>query len=189
MSAVRPLMLAAVALIPSSAAAGPDEPPVHFEVGLNARHFGASDRPQAAFRTATGAMIEQGTPGGSGVTVGLRFTKWMRWNLFSGIELETGTLTEPSSNVAGAYGLAGMRHRVGPLAVSAELAPGKRWVRYELYGKDHERYMMETRVRAETWLSPRLTVGGAVGATVTGDTSVWMAGAYIGIHSLDFGTR
>jgi hypothetical protein len=42
---------------------------------------------------------------------------------------------------------------------------GRRWVRREIVGRsDPSLMMMEPRVRADLWLSPRLTVGGAVGA-------------------------
>jgi hypothetical protein len=113
----------------------------------------------------------------------------MRYGIYGGFEAETGSMTEPSSNFAGAYGLVGARGTAGPIALYVEAAPGKRWVRYEAMGKTYQSYIAETRVRAETWLSPRFTFGGAVGATVTGDVRVWMAGVYLGVHSLDFGAR
>lgn len=173
----------------SPAVADSREPPVHFEMGLNTRRFSASDSGRVALRTVSGSPVESGEPGGTGVTVSLRFTKWLRYGLYGGFEAETGSLMEGGSNFAGAYGLVGARGHLGPLAVYVEGAPGRRWVRYEMSGKNYQAYLLETRVRAETWLSSRFTFGGAIGATVTGDVRVWMAGVYVGVHSLDFGTR
>ncbi len=180
--------IATCILVTSGIAAAEDrEPPVHLELGVNTRHFAASERGRVALRTESGVLPDDGTPGGTGVTMSLRFTKWMRWGTFAGIEAETGSLMEPNSNFAGAYGLVGARGTMGPVALYVEGAPGKRWVRYGSMSKSYESYLLESRVRAETWLSSRFTFGGAIGATLTGDVRVWMAGVYIGVHSLDFG--
>ena len=165
------------------------EPPVHLELGVNTRHFAASERGRVALRSASGMLPEDDSPGGTGVTMSLRFTKWMRWATFAGVEAETGSLMEAGSNFAGAYALVGARGAVGPVALYVEGAPGKRWVRYGSMSKSYESYVLESRVRVETWLSSRFTFGGAIGATLTGDVRVWMAGVYIGVHSLDFGSR
>ena len=186
---VRPIRLTVLGCLASLASPAAGEPPVHFEVGLNARRFAASSpEATAAFRTVDGTSVE-GTPAGAGVTMSLRFTKWMRWNTVAGFEAETGSLTERNSNVAGAYGLFGTRHEVGPVALFAELAAGKRWVRYSLMSANHNSWMVEPRVRAEMWLSDRFTLGGAIGSTLGADARTWMAGVYIGVHSLDFGKR
>lgn len=184
----RSLTLLAVLLAGSSALASPAEPPVHFEIGLNTRHLGANETDSnVALRSITN--VDDETPSGNGVTVSLRFTKWMRWHTFTGVEAETGTLTTRNSNFAGAYGLFGTRHELGPIALFVEAAAGKRWVRYELMEKDRTTWMIEPRVRAETWLNDRFTFGGAIGSTITGDVRVWLAGLYIGVHSLEFGKR
>jgi len=63
---------------------------------------------------------------------------------------------------------------------------GRRWIRYALDGTQDAALMMaEPRVRGEMWLSPILTLGGAVGATLS-ERNVWMAGIYLGVHSSDF---
>jgi len=191
---MRALALIAVMLSTPALAVADDgdddgEPPVHFELGLNTRHFSASaGAAHQAFRTETGVEpAPPGTPAGSGVTASLRFTKWTRWSTFLGIEAETGALTERNSNVAAGYGLVGYRGELGRFTVGVELAPGKRWIRYNLMDETHETYLVETRVRAQTWISARFTLGAAAGATVTGDVRVWMAGVYVGVHSLDYG--
>lgn len=186
--APRSLTLLAVLLASSAASASPAEPPVHFEIGLNTRHLGASEPDNSvALRSITD--VEDGTPSGTGITVSFRFTKWMRWNTFTGVEAETGTLTTRNSNFAGAYGLFGTRHELGRLALFVEAAAGKRWVRYDIMENNRTTWMVEPRVRAETWLSDRFTLGGAIGSTITGDVRIWMAGLYLGVHSLEFGKR
>ncbi len=188
----RPLLVVGcLVAIASPAAADYREPPVHFEIGINTRHFaaGSSDSGSDAARTVDGTAVEEGTPAGAGVTVSLRFTKWTRWNTIVGFEAESGTLTERSSNVAGAYGLFGMRHELGPVALFTELAAGKRWVKYSMKGENHISWMVEPRVRAEMWLSDRFTFGGAIGSTLGADARAWIAGIYVGVHSLDFGKR
>jgi len=185
----RSLALLAVLLGSSSALASPDEPPVHFEIGLNTRHLGASETPDGNVALRSISEVDDQTPSGNGVTVSLRFTKWMKWQTFTGVEAETGTLTTRNSNFAGAYGLFGTRHELGRISLFVEAAAGKRWVRYDLMEKNRTSWIVEPRVRAETWLSDRFTLGGAIGSTITGDVRVWMAGVYVGVHSLEFGKR
>ncbi|HEU4615349.1 MAG TPA: hypothetical protein VFS15_24815, partial [Kofleriaceae bacterium] len=87
------------------------------------------------------------------------------------------------SNVAGAYGVAGVRSDLGALRIAAEVVAGRRWVRYALDGtEDPTLLMVEPRVRADIWLASQLTLGVAAGATL-GERSVWMAGVYVGFHS------
>jgi hypothetical protein len=159
---------------------------MQLEVGVNTRHFAAVPGDDIAFRSSTGDT-DSSLPAGEAVTTSIRFTGKARYNTFFGVEGEVGEMIGYStSNIAGAYGVAGARGELGRLRVAAELVAGRRWVRYEIVGKsDPSVMMMEPRVRADLWLSPRLTLGGAVGATL-GDRRVWMAGFYIGLHSADF---
>jgi hypothetical protein len=162
--------------------------PLQIEFGVNTRHFAAAD-PSAsnvAFRSSEqpDASIDAGTA----LTSSIRFTGKSRYNTFLGVEGEVGELLGyDRSNIAGAYGVVGMRGAVGPrMSVAAELVAGRRWVRYEIVGReDDSKLIAEPRVRADLWLSPRWTFGGAAGATL-GDRSVWMAGLYFGLHSNDF---
>lgn len=176
---------AALVGIAGPALANPPEPPVRFELGLNTRHFAAESREMVAFRSTS---PESGTfDGAAAFTASLRFTKAMRFQTFAGVEAETGMLAQHGSNIAGAYGVAGARGVIGRAALLVELASGRRWIRYGLGEPDFARWLVEPRVRAEVWVHPRFTAGGAIGATL-GDQHVWMAGVYVGVHSLDFGS-
>ncbi len=162
----------------------PTEPPVQVEVGLNTRRFVASGDAQTAFR----GEVDPADEAHSAVTLGMRFTSWMAWNTYVGAEGEVGRLDSLSgSNLAGAYGLAGVRGDLGWTTVSVELAAGRRTVRYSLDSDDQGKWIAEPRVRAQFWAGPRVTIGAAVGATLA-DQSVWMAGVYVGVHSLVYGS-
>lgn len=157
---------------------------MQLEVGLNTRHFAATAAQEGvAFRTATGASTP-GLPEGTALTTSLRFTGRTRFNTFLGVEGEVGEMMgRAGSNVAGAYGVAGVRSDLGALRIGAELVAGRRWVRYALDGAEDPTLMIvEPRVRADLWLASQLTLGAAAGATL-GERSVWMAGVYVGFHS------
>jgi hypothetical protein len=80
----------------------------------------------------------------------------------------------------------GLRGSIPLAMVRAELAAGGRHIEYD--GADREprnEAVLEARVRGEIWLSPWVTVGGVIGASlVTRDD--WMAGLFIGIHTYSY---
>lgn len=171
------------------AAADKQEPPVQLEFGVNTRHFAAAESeygPDVAFRSTE--EPDPALAAGTALTSSIRFTGATRYNTFLGIEGETGYIVgHELSNLAGAYAVAGVRNDIGRLRVAAELVGGRRWVRYHIVGAHDASVMIaEPRVRADLWLSRRVTLGGVAGATL-GDRSVWMAGLYFGLHSTDFG--
>ncbi|HEY5921819.1 MAG TPA: hypothetical protein VIV11_09130 [Kofleriaceae bacterium] len=187
-----PIMIACFGcLVATSAAAGPKrDPPMQLEVGFNTRHFAAAEAgDDVAFRSADPEM-DAALGEGTAMTASLRFTGNAHHNTFFGVEAETGKLVGvDTSNIAGAYGVAGIRHDLGRLRIGAELVAGRRWVRYRLIGKEDDSLMIaEPRVRGDIWLSQHWTFGGAVGATI-GDRSVWMAGVYFGLHAFPFDRR
>ena len=159
---------------------------VQLELGVNTRRFEAADRSQVAFRGSTDP--EQATgPEGTALTTSIRFTANTRYNTFLGVEGETGKLVGDSdSNIAGGYGVVGARGDAGPLRIAAELVAGRRWVRYDSKFKTDPSVMIaEPRVRADLWLTSKLMLGAAVGATLS-ERTVWMAGLYLGIHSFSY---
>jgi hypothetical protein len=163
-----------------------DDRPMHLELGLNTRHFAAAD-PGVAFRTTE--TPDPAVDGGSALSTSIRFTGRTRFNTFLGAEAEAGTLLgRPGSNLAGAYGVAGAHHDLANLRFGVEMVAGQRWVRYGHDGRktDPSRWIAEPRVRADLWLGPHATLGGAVGATLS-DRAVWMAGIYIGMSSSAWG--
>src|SRR5215207_10250827 len=78
------------------------EPPVHFELGLNTRHFTATEGDDnAAFR---GEVTDPSSEAQTAVSVSLRFTHWTPRNLYLGVEGEIGKLDAfDHSNLAGVY--------------------------------------------------------------------------------------
>ena len=160
----------------------PPEPALHFEVGLNTRHFAQTADQQTAFR----GEMDPSTEAHSATTVDLRFTRWLPLNMFAGIEGEVGRLEYDGSNLAGAYGVFGAQFHPASAILAVEMAGGWRSVRYGGLSEDQGKFVAEPRVRAEFWLNPRVTVGAAVGSTLSAQ-HVWMAGVYIGVHSLVFG--
>lgn len=162
-----------------------DEPPIHFEVGLNTRHFTAVEGEEnVAFRGEAGDPSAEAQ---TAVSVGLRFTHWMPRNLYAGIEGEIGKLDASSrSNLAGAYALFGARGQVGFASLFVEMAAGQRSIRFGDGSEEDSKLVAEPRVRAEMWLTSRVTVGAALGTTL-GERDVWMAGLYLGVHSLVWG--
>jgi hypothetical protein len=179
-----------VCVLAPAASAEPNERSFQLEFGVNTRHFAAQDPSSAdvAFRSAEDPDPDAALGEGTAMTSSIRFTGKTRNSTFLGVEGETGYLVgHQYSNIAGAYGVAGVRHDLATrLQVAAELVGGVRWVRYRLIGSHDDSAMIaEPRVRADLWLSPRVTLGAAAGATI-GDRAVWMAGVYIGVHSGDF---
>lgn len=161
-----------------------DEPPIHFELGLNTRHFTAVEASEnTAFRGEADASTEANTA----VSVGLRFTRWFPRNLYAGIEGEVGKLDAfDHSNLAAAYAVFGARNTIGFASVFVEMAAGQRSVRFGDGAEEERKLVAEPRVRGEMWLGPRVTLGAALGTTL-GSRDVWMAGVYIGVHSLVWG--
>jgi len=159
---------------------------MQLEVGFNTRHFAAAHAAEdVAFRSTE--EPDPSLDSGTAVTGSVRFTGRTRYNTFLGVEAETGYLVGiDHSNLGGLYGLFGMRHDLGRLRIAAEIAAGRRWIRYAVAKEfDDSVIMVEPRVRGDLWLTPKLTLGGAVGATI-GDRSVWMAGLYLGLHDFEF---
>lgn len=160
-----------------------------FEVGLNTRHFAAAGPgDQVAFRS-TDEPAEAAPGDGEALTTSMRFTGRTRWDTFLGVEAEVGKLLgHPMSNIAGAYGVGGLRHELDRVRIGVEVVTGRRWARYDLkYQRtDDDVWITEPRVRADLFLSPRWTLGAAAGATLS-DRTVWMAGVYLGVNSSDFG--
>ena len=174
-------------LVASSASANPrHERPMQLEVGFNTRHYAAAYAEQdVAFRGEQ--PDDPSLEAGNALSMSMRFTGRTRYNTYLGVEAEAGKLvTIDGSNLAGAYGVAGVRNDFGRLRIAAELVAGRRWVRYEEpLPADLATWIAEPRVRGDLWLGSQLTLGAAVGATV-GDRSVWMAGVYVGVHAFEF---
>jgi hypothetical protein len=166
------------------------ERPARFEAGFNTRHFSPTSGAPVAFRgTGDSPSPTMDTLGGTAMTGTLRFTMAMRYRTYMGADAEVGMLTgQPTSNVAGAYGVVGARSAGRFASIGAELAAGERWVRPNVSAPNITHGVAEPRVRGDLWLSPQVSLGAAVGATL--GESVWFAGVYLGFHSQPyFGDR
>ncbi|MEO8701063.1 MAG: hypothetical protein ABI867_13525 [Kofleriaceae bacterium] len=162
-----------------------DNRPARLRLGTNARHFTSTSAAPIALRRAPASASSESsttTVGHEGVTGSAQFTMTTHRSFYLGGELEAGTLDNPGSNVAGAYAVAGAQHagRFGSLGV--EVVGGWRALRYSLGDEQVSKGIIEPRVKAELWLSPKLTFGGTAGATL-GEEGVWMAGLFLGVHS------
>ncbi|NVB85621.1 MAG: hypothetical protein HOV81_45070 [Kofleriaceae bacterium] len=165
------------------------ERPAHFETVVNARHIAPVQRPVTSIARTTGetsTTSEVPDTGGGAGSIALRFTMRARWNTYLGAEAEAGAMAREGSNLAGGYGVAGMRHPFRFGALSAEVAAGWRGLRDALNAPDRSDYVLEPRVRGEMWLGPQVSLGATAGADLT-TQGAWVAGMYVGIHSLDFG--
>ena len=164
------------------------ERPVFFEVGVNTRHFAAADGKQVAFRGTD--EPDAALDGGTAVSTSIRFTARTAFNTFVGVEGAAGALVgQGGSTLAGALGVVGARGDLGRVQLGVEAVTGRRWVRYEMGASsvDPSTWITEPRVRADLWLASSVTLGGAVGATLS-ERSVWMAGIYLGVNSAPFNT-
>jgi hypothetical protein len=170
-------------------AALPSVHPAQFEAGLNTRHY-VPPAPEAAFRAQEGTSSTStgesgGAAGGSAATTGaFRFTMSTPLGSYLGGEAEFGTLGTPGTNVAGGYGVLGLRRGNTFATASLEIAAGWRSIRYGLDKPDVDKLIAEPRLRGDLWLNPQISLGLAVGATL--GERVWMAGIYLGFHSHDF---
>jgi hypothetical protein len=115
--------------------------------------------------------------------------------------MSTGAFGSPDVQLSGGFivdslGLVGLRGRTGFGTLGVEMAGGLRAVSYEFHSSYHGCEQMtgimafapvaEARARGELWLSPWLSAGAIVGASVL-ERHAWMGGLYLGLHSRAFG--
>ena len=79
----------------------------------------------------------------------------------------------------------GLRGGLGPFVLRGELAGGAMAASSTTRDLPTE-LMLEARGRADFWLSPWVTVGAAVGASLIREGD-WMTGIYLGFHTWSFG--
>jgi hypothetical protein len=162
--------------------------PARFHAGPNMRSLNVpvADRGSGpTARTATSPSPSSDREMLSATSASLQFTMQTSVHTYLGGEAETGRMERAGSNFAGAYGIAGMEHLLGPISVGAELAAGWRGLRYEFGDEEEDRFIMEPRVRTQLWFAKQWTLGASVGTRI-GTEAEWMAGFYLGIHSQRF---
>lgn len=183
---MRVIVLVACGLVGCYQGAARDQP-ARLTVGVNTRRFATpvnNDPATAVFRTTTPTPEAVPTETHQAMVASVGFT--MPWqSAYFGGEVETGKLDAEGSSASGVYGVAGVGGALGRINLSAELVAGRRWLRFASADEDLGRTVFEPRVRADLWLSPRLSTGVTAGRTL-GDQDIWMAGLFLAIHSHDF---
>ena len=94
------------------------------------------------------------------------------------------------------FGVVGIHGAIGSGGLGVELAGGMRAASYSFHSSYHDCQqstsitalapVAEARARGELWLSPWLTAGVTVGASVL-ERNTWMGGVYLGVHTRAFG--
>jgi hypothetical protein len=179
-----PVAVVIVVLPVAHAVADPlHDRPAFLDVGMCVRHVVASDASTVAFRGTTVTEPEQ--PATSSFAGDLRFGVRFPNHVRLGVEAEFGQLAQSGSNIAGAYGFAGIQSLFGGVSLGAELAGGRRTIRYSTEGNDLITWLVEPRVHADVWLAPQWTLGAIAGVTL-GARPDTMVGFYVGVHSALF---
>lgn len=162
------------------------DPDMFVQVGMNIRHF-ASHAPSSAARSTSPVA------GGAGGDDALMFDERIGYpitrGLFIAFDFELGNFANPDSKrtndrdfvLDGLFSL-GARGGLGPFSLGAELAGGVMQSSFPRSPNEQTDAVVEARGRAELWLAPWFTVGGAIGASLI-DRGDWMAGVYLGVHT------
>jgi hypothetical protein len=163
------------------------DPDMFVQVGMNMRHF-AGSAPMSSARSTAGT---EKSPGGGDDA--LMFDERIGYPLTRGIymafDFELGNFNNPDSKhtnerdfvLDGLVSL-GARGGLGPFSIGAEVAGGVMQSSFPSQQTESTDGILEARGRAELWLAPWFTVGGAIGASII-DRGDWMAGLYLGVHT------
>jgi len=162
--------------------------PARMHIGATSRHFAAPAGEPQAFRNTTPPPPTVLTTSHDAALFDVQFAMRANRYVYAGGEVETGVLDDPGSSTAAVYGVLGAELPLHGAAIAAELASGYRTVRYSTDTEDLGKLVVEPRLSAHVWMSPRLTLETTGGLTL-GDQRVWMVGAYLGVHSHDFDLR
>jgi hypothetical protein len=157
------------------------------QFGAQSRRLaGAGPGADVAART-TGPTPAPGASSAAAATTGvLQFTMAADHHLYTGGELETGTLGPLGSNFGGAYGVLGTEHGSTLGSISLEVVAGAQWTRADFGSPDVTRTVVEPRVRGQLWLAPQLALGAMMGTSGTLGDGGWMAGLYLGVYSKEY---
>ena len=122
------------------------------------------------------------------ITTSMRFTVGITHTWYAGFETEIGELVAGGEGeFVGGYGLVGVRHGTKHVTFTLEGASGFHGVTYHETQTDIGMAgAVEARARAEVWLSPAITIGATLGASVL-ERDDWVAGVHVAFHSRAFG--
>jgi hypothetical protein len=167
------------------------EPYVVVADGINYRVFAATPSAPVAARTTSPVSMKPGKR-----NTALTFDERIGWGIthhfYAALDFELGNLrnvdvTQSNERDFIVDGLlsAGIRAGIGPFAVAVELSGGAMESSYPRDRDVHVDGMVEARGRADIWLAPWFTLGGAVGVSLV-EHGDWMAGVYASVHSWAF---
>jgi len=157
--------------------------------GVNIRHLPPDPETATSRSTVSTAAESAGNdPSYSFMEqIAISLTRFMHL----GLEIEispTGDETPPGRRTyaAGSQLVFGLHGSTRLLKLGIELAGGGRIVDTHRANGGQEEVVLEARARGDLWLTPWLTVGGAIGKSLI-DPNDWVMGMYVGAHSYSFG--
>jgi hypothetical protein len=165
-------------------------PAVAVDIGFHMRHLAVTPfgNPALLLRTVGAPAPPSTTAMLSAMRIGLGIGA----HLYVALEGEMGSAT-PSPEIAdqtpgvflGGYGVVGARAATRHALFAVELVGGGRDVleNYEMAPANSR--VLETRARVELPLGPWAAIGATLGSSVI-EHDDWMAGLYVGVHSLAF---
>jgi len=164
------------------------DPDMFVQVGMNMRHF-AGSAPMAAARAATGTPERPHGGGDDALMFDERIGYPVTTGLYLAFDFELGNFANAESKnttdrdfvLDGLFSF-GARGSLGPFSLGAEMAGGVMQSSFPKQPTEQTDAVFEARGRAELWLAPWFTVGGAIGASLL-DRGDWMAGLYLGVHT------
>lgn len=161
----------------------PRDADVMVAMGVNVRHFAASDRGTAA--RVIGPVMANDS---DALTATERLAFGLPPPLYAALEVELGnfaytgsTRSERDALLVGS-GAVGLRATVGVIALSAELAGGGLAYSHPDDTGLRTDPLVEVRGRAELFVTPWFTVGGTIGTSIVRDDE-WLVGVSLATHT------
>jgi hypothetical protein len=163
------------------------DPDMFVQVGMNMRHF-TSSAPMSSARS-TSPTPEKAPTGDTALMFDERIGYPLSRAFYLAFDFELGNFANSESKrtndrdfVLDGLLSFGMRGGLGPFSLGAEVAGGVMQSSFPKQPTEQTDGIFEARGRAELWLAPWFTVGGAIGASLL-DRGAWMAGLYLGVHT------
>ena len=164
---------------------------VFLDVGVTMRHFGWRGSGSSTARS-TSSTGSQDVGADEAFLFDERVGFVLTRSFYTAFDFELGDVSDsrpsrPDAHAVVVDGLVslGLRGGLGPFVLRGELAGGAMAASSTTRDLPTE-LMFEARGRADFWLSPWVTVGAALGASLIREGD-WMTGIYLGFHTWSFG--
>lgn len=161
--------------------------------GVNFRHLprkAAIDQPVLQRSISTPTTVDLG---GSDLSYSLmeQVVASITDHLYAGFEVEISPTDADAVSgarllAAGSQLLVGFQGGTKFIKLGIEAAGGGRLIVSEQSDDDDSELVLEGRARADIWLTPWITIGGALGSSFL-NRGEWMAGVYFAAHTYSFG--